>query len=179
MFTRESSDFINPRFQFIEPLELKYENIGDGVDYFYTKVFYGVFRPSKNKFETCSIKLKIGFNQALKIVHYQEVGLENLKFSEVDNYNSELPKSVNETETWVVILGTFQNESEASEIMQKCNNLGVAVELLSTNNFQYLAKNFYFLCAGKYLTQSDAKELSNEIKLKGFDNYIKNAGIIN
>ena len=94
LFKKEKLDFTNPRFQFIEPIVIEYEGVKNGADFFSFKVFYGVFRPSKNKYQTCSIKLRWGFNQNFKITHYEEAGLENLKFSEKDDFDAEITNNI-------------------------------------------------------------------------------------
>jgi hypothetical protein len=175
LYNSEKSDFLNPKFQFIEPLELKYLNSISGVDYFLFKVFYGVYRPSRNKYESCGINVKIGFNKSLQIAHYEETSLENLKFSDTDNFANDISGSES---TWVVILGSFRTESEADNVVYEYTNSGIETEVLNTNSFQYLEKDYYIVCAGRQMSQMDASQLVNTIKSKGYQAYLKNAGVM-
>ncbi|PKP47633.1 MAG: hypothetical protein CVT95_05415 [Bacteroidetes bacterium HGW-Bacteroidetes-12] len=83
------------------------------------------------------------------------------------------------TETWVVVLGSFKTENEASGLIEKCKESDISIELLNTNNFEKLTKNFYFVAGGKNLDKESAKIIENEIKSKGFDAYAKDGGISN
>lgn len=173
---RKSEDFINPKFQFNEPLELKYEKGSDGVDYFYFKVFFGVFRPSKQKFQSCYINFKWGLNDNFKIVSNQELSYDNLKFTDDDNFNFESPDGLKESSNWVVILGSFQDERNASGLMERCSASGISVELLSTNSFQYLPRNYFIVTSGKNLSKLDAVKVGIDLKRLGIENHIKNVG---
>ena len=175
---RNELDFVNPKYQFIQPIEIKYERGADGYDYFYFRVFFGVYRPSKQKFQSCNINLKWGFDANYKIVSNQELSYDNLNFSDEDNFNSESPSGIIDGNTWIVILGSFQSESDANDLMERCNSSGLNTEVFSTNSFQYLAKDYFIVCSGRIFKKADAIVVAADYKSRGFENYIKNAGMM-
>ncbi len=79
--------------------------------------------------------------------------------------------------TWVVIVGSFKSRDKAMKQLNNLSSRGIEVELLNTNNFEKLTKDYYFLCAGKELNQESAIEISKQIKEKGFDAFAKNGGL--
>jgi hypothetical protein len=80
--------------------------------------------------------------------------------------------------TWVVVLGSFKTEAEASTLLDKCKNSNIKVELLKTNDFEKLTKDYYFVCGGKGLDKESARKIEKEIKASGFEVYTKDAGSI-
>ena len=176
LYGSESKDYINPKFKFSEPIELSYEKGSNGISYFYFMVYYGVFRPSKNKHQTCLVKIKMGLDMNYKLVHYEQAGIENLRFSDYDEFDSLQTSSNNESGTWMVILGSFSNDSDAYQLQNILNDAGIGSEVLNSNNFQNLSKNLFIVSAGKDLSREEAARLANEFSAKGYQSYIKEAG---
>jgi hypothetical protein len=178
LYSSESKDFVNPKFKFSDPIELSYEKGSNGISYYYFTVYYGVFRPSKNKYQTCVVKIKLGLDLNYKFVHYEEVAIENLRFSDYDEFNSVVNSSSTNNGTWMVILGSFSNESDALQLNYTLSNDGIESEVLRTDNFQNLSKNLYFVSGGKNLNKEQATKLASDISAIGYQAYIKDAGIM-
>jgi hypothetical protein len=178
LYGSESKDYVNPKFKFSDPIELTYEKGSNGISYFYFMVYYGVFRPSKNKYQTCLVKIKMGLDMNYKLVHYEQAGIENLKFSDYDEFDSLETSTNNEIGTWMVILGSFSTESDAYQLQNTLKDAGIDSEVLNTNNFQNLSKNLFIVCGGKELIKEEASKIAYDISAQGYQAYIKDAGTI-
>ncbi len=177
--SESSSEFVNPRFVIPDPLELKYQRGSDGVDYFLFRIFYTVFRTSKNKFQSCYINLKWGINENMRISSYEEVKLDDLKFTEAMPEGSSFDVAVPSqgmTNTWMVIVASFRDESDALGFLEKNSAVFSDAEVINTNRFVNLAKDLYVVSAGKGLTREDAESLSQNLRATGLSPYIKEAG---
>jgi hypothetical protein len=170
LYTKESVDFQNPQIDFLEPFVFSCEKGQDGQDYFLFSIYYQVFRPSKNKYQSCIVNLKVGIDRNMRIFHYEEVDLKNLKFSE-----SPIAQSTSTT-NWMVIIGSYTNESEAQQALNSVNEYGFEAEIINTDRYTNLTPGLYVVCSGKNLSQIDASSILNNIKNTGLNGYIKDAG---
>lgn len=127
-----------------------------------------------NKKYTLKYKLKrVHHQDEESISDYFEMIISEMVLAEetVDSSNSTKPEG-----TWVVLLGSFESIDNAKTLIEKCKRSNIDVSLLNTNDFEKLNKNFYFVCAGKELSENDAKNIADNIKSKGFDVFAKDAG---
>ena len=103
--------------------------------------------------------------------------INNSSSSSLNNNSNNSESSQNEKSgTWVVITGSYKSQDEAIHQLNKLLTKGITVELLNTNDFEKLSKDYYFVCAGKQLNKKSAQEISKQITEKGFEAYAKDAG---
>ncbi|RYY91738.1 MAG: YARHG domain-containing protein, partial [Chitinophagaceae bacterium] len=80
-YVKYRDDFTKPVYHFSEPMTLLFEEMKEGILYFRFSILYEVNRPSKGKMQTCLTTVRWGVNSANKLVYYNEVKLENLRFT--------------------------------------------------------------------------------------------------
>ncbi len=93
-----------------------------------------------------------------------------------NNLNNSEPNQIEDVGTWVVIAGSYKSQDEAIHHLNIILSKGISAELLNTNDFEKLTKNYYFISVGKQLNQQSAQEISKQINEKGIEAYAKDAG---
>jgi hypothetical protein len=64
---------------------LLFERTENNISYYSYWIDYNCFRKSKNKYQSCSVKVQVGFDQNKKIASYKELKFQGLKFQELIN----------------------------------------------------------------------------------------------
>jgi hypothetical protein len=78
-----NNEFINAKSTIINS-EINFDRTEGEINYYNYWVYFNCFRKSKNKFQSCKVKIEIGIDDKNKIKSYRELEVTDLKFTTDD-----------------------------------------------------------------------------------------------
>src|ERR1017187_7691660 len=85
-------------------------------------------------------------------------------------------KTEDEGHTFLVSLGMFKTKSNALSFMADLKQKGIEGEIVESDHFSKMAPGFILVLAGKELSSATAYQIGADMKKKGLDNFVKDAG---
>ncbi len=80
------------------------------------------------------------------------------------------------TGTWLVCLGTFRELGNAEKLVQGLIKQGIPAEAIAGDMFEKMQKGYTLVIVGKRLSEKQAQDLANEMKLMGQNYYVRDGG---
>ena len=90
--------------------------------------------------------------------------------------NKGIGKTEEEGHTFLVSLGMFKSKVNALNLMTTLNQQGVEAEIIESDHFTKMPPGYILVIAGKELSSATAYQIGVDMKKKGLDNFVKDAG---
>jgi hypothetical protein len=78
----QSSDDMTERSVLLDAPAITFDRESEDIQYFRFSIYFVCYRPSKGKYQSCNLKIEVGFNAEKKLKVYRELGIENLMYTD-------------------------------------------------------------------------------------------------
>jgi len=85
-------------------------------------------------------------------------------------------KTEEEGHTFIVSLGMFKSKANALNLIAELKQKGIEGEIVESDHFSKMAPGYILVLAGKELSSATAYQIGADMKKKGLDYFVKDAG---